>query len=292
MKFWKYTFTFLLLTFAAVVIAVFQLPDSNLHIIACDVGQGDAILITYGSTQILTDGGPDRKVLDCLGEYMPFWDREIELVILTHPDSDHVTGLVSVAQNYEIDKLLINPVDPGTQVYEALKNAVGGRGIDVINPTTGTKLGTGLIYLDIVSPEQDLFLKLDQNIGKDGLSDYSISEEANSYSIAYLLSFRNFSALFTGDIPPETSDDIANSWEYGSVNYIKIPHHGSVNGLTQGLLEKVKPNVAVISVGKNSWGLPKDEVLEMISKYGTEILRTDQRGDIEFITDGERYWLN
>ena len=88
MKFWKLTFSLLLLVIGVVVIAVSQVPDKNLHIIACDVGLGDAILITYGKTQILTDGGPDKKVLSCLGKYMPFWDREIEMVISTHPDTE------------------------------------------------------------------------------------------------------------------------------------------------------------------------------------------------------------
>ena len=85
--------------FAMLIIAVSQLPDGNLHIIACNVGQGDAILITYGNTQILTDGGPDKSVMDCSGKYMPFWDRNIELVISTHPDTDHSTGLVEVLKD-------------------------------------------------------------------------------------------------------------------------------------------------------------------------------------------------
>jgi len=96
---------------SGVVIAIFQLPDGNLHIIACNVGQGDAILITYQNIQILTDGGPDTRVLSYLGKYMPFWDRNIELVISTHPDADHSTGLTDVIKNYNIDKILINPID-------------------------------------------------------------------------------------------------------------------------------------------------------------------------------------
>jgi beta-lactamase superfamily II metal-dependent hydrolase len=72
MKHWKYIFSVMILVLAAVTIAIFQIPDRNLHIIACNVGQGDAILITYGSTQILTDGGPYNSVLNCLGRYMPF----------------------------------------------------------------------------------------------------------------------------------------------------------------------------------------------------------------------------
>lgn len=294
MRFWKYTFSVLLLILAAVMLAVLQYPDRNLHIIACNVGQGDAILATYGSTQILTDGGPDKSVLDCLGKYMPFWDRKIELVISTHSDLDHITGLVSVLTAYKVDKILINPIDPGTSTYQVLVSEVGGRGIDVINPSAGMKLGIGLIYLDVVSPLENL---ASQNtklrvIGteEDKLSRFSVFDEANLYSIAYILSFKSFEAFMAGDIPSEVSDKLAAGWEEDSVDYIKIPHHGSTNGLTQNLLEKIMPKIGIISVGRNSWGHPKQEILDLLSKYNTGVYRTDQAGNIEVVSDGEKYW--
>lgn len=292
MKLWKYVFTLLIFVLAAIVIAIFQFPDSNLHIIACDVKQGDAILIIQGSTQILTDGGPDNKVLDCLGKYLPFWDREIELVISTHPDSDHSTGLVGAMKNYKVNKLIINPIDPGTQIYEALKKEVGGGGIEVVNPTPGMKLRLGLIYLDIVSPTEQMFTKLSTVNVENNLAKYSISSETNYYSITYLLSFKNFKGIFPGDIPPEISDKLASTLSVGSADYIKIPHHGSVNGLTENLLMAVMPKIAVISVGKNQWGLPKPEILALLAKYNARVFRTDQMGDVEVITDGEKYWIN
>lgn len=274
------------------MLAIFQLPDRNLHIIACDVGQGDAILVTYGSTQILTDGGPSGRVLDCLGKYLPFWDKKLELVISTHPDADHVTGLIGVFQNYKVDKLLINPINPGTSVYQALVSEVGGRGIEVINPTAGMKLGLGLIYLDIVSPTGQMFGKLSVVNEGDNLSKYSLSSETNYYSIAYLFSFNKFKGLFLGDAPPNISDQISLSPGVGSVEYIKIPHHGSVNGVTGNLLKVAMPKIAVISVGENKWGLPKQEILDLISRYGAKIYRTDQMGDVKIVTDGEKQWVN
>lgn len=298
MKLWKYTFTFLLLILTAIVIAFVQEPDPNLHIIACNVGQGDAILVTYGTTQILTDGGPNKSVLECLGRHMPFWDREIELVISTHPDADHSTGLVSVLQNYRVGKILINPIDPGTQVYRALVSEVGGRGVPVINPTAGMRLGLGLISLDILSPNDGLLNRL--TVKEDGsqIAKYDISKETNLYSVVYILSLSRqsggsteFSALLLGDIPPEISDELAASWSTGSVEYIKIPHHGSVNGLTENLLKVLMPKVAVISVGKNPWGLPKTEILDMLKKYNVKVLRTDLVGDVIVSTDGDSYWL-
>jgi len=151
MKIWNYTITILLLMLAGIIIAILQLPDKNLHIIACDVGQGDAILIIYKNVQILTDGGPDNKVLSCLGKYLPFYDREIELVVSTHPDADHSTGLIEVVKKYKVDKILVNPVDPGTEIYRVLEKMVGSRGVGVIAPESGMQLGLGLIHLDILS---------------------------------------------------------------------------------------------------------------------------------------------
>jgi competence protein ComEC len=281
MRIWKYTFGVLFLILFCVVIALFQLPDKNLHIIACNVGLGDAILITYGNTQILTDGGPDKSVMSCLGKYMPFWDRNIELVISSHPDADHLTGLVDVLKNYTISELLINPIDPGTSVYEVLKKEVGGRGIPVIEPVEGMKLRVGLIYLDTLSPSENL---------KSQIS-YLKSGETNLFSVIYLLTYGQFSAFMPGDAPPEVLDSLVVKQSVGPVNYIKIPHHGSVNGLTENLLKTLVPKIAVISVGKNSWNFPRPEIIDMLGKYGVKILRTDQLGDIEVITDGTKFWI-
>jgi competence protein ComEC len=291
MKFWKYIFGLLFLTLSVVIIALFQLPDGNLHVIACNVGLGDAILITYGKTQILTDGGPDKSVMSCLGKYMPFWDRNIELVISTHPDADHSTGLVDVIKNYNVGEILINPVDPGTSVYEVLKKEVGGRGIPVINPVEGMQLRLGLIYLDILNPSEEHYNKLIVKNAGDNMAKYQILGVTNLYSIVYKLSFKNFSGFFPGDIPPEVSDRLASGQPIGPVNYIKIPHHGSVNGLTENLLKVLVPKVAVISVGKNSWNFPRPEILDMLVKSGVKILRTDEMGDIETVTDGTKYWI-
>jgi competence protein ComEC len=290
MRLWRYVFGILLLILAVLIISISQIPDSNLHVITCDVGQGDAILISYGATQILTDGGPDKSVLTCLGKHLPFWDREIELVVSTHPDADHITGLITVLQNYKVDEILINPVDPGTSTFQALKKAVGGRGVAVVNPSKGMRLGSGLIYLDILEPSDGLFGKLSSQESGDNLSRYSISGAANLYSIVYLLSFKNFSGLFVGDTPSEISNELAAQWPLGNVDYIKVPHHGSNNGLTQNLLEVVQPKVAAISLGKNSWGFPREEILDMLAKYKVKVFRTDQVGDIEIVTDGEKFW--
>jgi len=252
-------------------VAIGQLPDGNLHVIACDVGQGDAILITYKNTQILTDGGPDTSVLNCLGRHIPFWDRDIELIVSTHPDSDHATGLIDVIERYNVDSILKNPIDPGTDVYRLLENAVGGRGVRVITPEESMLLRLDLIHLDILS-------RYDPT-----------NTDTNFNSIVYRLEFGDFSGLFMGDIPPKVADELAGRVE--KVNYIKIPHHGSKNGMTPNLLKVLMPKVAVISVGaKNMWGFPAVEILQMLKDNNVQVLRTDLLGDVEVITDGQKIW--
>ena len=280
---YRYIIQFLTLTAAFVWLAVWSLPDNNLHIIACDVGQGDAILVIHNNIQILTDGGPNKRVIECLSKYIPLWDREIELVISTHPDADHSTGLIEVIKRYKVDTLLTNNINPSTQVWEALIKEVGSRDISVIHPDKGMKLGVGMIYLDILHPTGELPMTNDQ----------LPKIKTNDYSIVFLLKYAQFKALFTGDIEDNISDQIAINSKIETVNYLKVPHHGSKNGLSENLLKATEPKVAVISVGaKNSYGHPHKEVLDMLMEYKVKVLRTDEVGDVEVITDGERVWMS
>lgn len=267
MVFSKYIVIILSLIASGVWISVFQTPNSALQIIACDVGQGDSILIQHKNDQILIDGGPSKDVLDCLGRHMPYWDHEIELIILTHPEKDHYGGLIEVLKTYQAQTFLTNDLSNlkfSSEGVSVLRKSIGGSSARVIHPTTGTKMRLGLIYLDIVHPTE-------------GFRDVN----TNNYSIVTLLTYNDFKAIFTGDIENKVSDTIADNWEMGTVDYIKIPHHGSKNGISESLLQATMPKTAVISVGeKNSYGHPHKEVLDIINLYSGEILRTDKQGDV------------
>jgi competence protein ComEC len=281
MKTWKYIFGVLILITSVLLVAIFSFPDKKLHLIACNVGEGDAILAVYGNTQILFDGGPDNKVLDCLSSYLPFWDREIELVVLTHPDSDHYTGLIEVFRRYKIDNFLANKLENSSQGYQMLVKEVGGSNSRVFFPKQGMKLGIGSIYLDILWPLDTLEVPL----------EISANESSNKFSIVTNLSLGNFDALITGDIDPVSEDRLVAAGSIKEVEYIKVPHHGSKNGLTQRLLETVMPKLAIISVGKNPWGHPHQEILGMLEGKNVKTLRTDLNGNIEIITDGKIWWV-
>lgn len=280
MVFHKNYFYFLILILFSVWLSAFSI-DNNLHIVACDVGQGDAILLQKNTTQILIDGGPNQKVLDCLGKHMPFWDKTVELVFLTHPDIDHYGGLIDVFKSYKVVNFLSNGSVSSSQEYKVLESLVGGKGIKAQTAVKGNIIRVGMIYLDILNPEKKL----------EDSKTQKLQDGDNNQSIVILLIYDQFKALFTGDAEQEVSDLIATRPEMGEVNYLKVNHHGSKNGLTQKLLDATDPEIAVISSGiKNRYGHPHDEVIKILSEKDIQILRTDQVGDVVVKTDGEKYW--
>jgi len=270
MVFRKGYFYFLTLLLLAIWLAVFSL-DSDLHIISCNVGQGDATLIQIRTTQVLIDGGPGNRVLECLGKYMPFYDRTIEMVILTHPEEDHYGGLVDVFKNYRVLIFGHNNQNSGSQGYQVLKNLVGSKGVESIYLYQGKVLRSDLIQLDVVWPMKDT------NLSK-----------TNDEGIVTLLKYKQFKAIFMADVENNVSDQIAGLNQMEQVNYVKVNHHGSKNGISEKLIQVLKPKIAVISVSaKNSYGHPHQEVIDLLKKYNLKILRTDQVGDVEIeISDG------
>lgn len=271
MRIWKYIFLSLSLVLSLLLLSVFTLPDKNLHLIACDVGQGDATLIVYGSTQVLIDGGPNNKVLDCLGKYIPFWDREIEMVILTHPDSDHYAGLVEVIKRYKVDNYLYNGLDSSSQSYRALRKEVGGEGIREVIAKKGTGVREGKMSLDVVSP-----------------GEADSSKESNDKSLVIDLKYGNFEAMLTGDAPKKILNAILVNQP---LDYIKLSHHGSKTGTDAFTLDNFMPKLAIISVGKNNYGHPSEEVLNLLKERKIKTFRTDETGNIETKSDGKSYWI-
>ena len=280
MRIWKIVFMLELLIIASLVLAFLSFDNRKFKLIACDVGQGDATLAIYGNVQILTDGGPDAKVLDCLGTYMPYWDNTLELIILTHPDKDHFGGLIDVFQRYEVINFLKSKANNSSQDYQLLENIVRGRGVNTLYAIDGLKLRLGKIYLDILNPQ-------DSNDGK-------IEEkELNNSSVVSILKFGNFKALLTGDIEIEGINRLISEGKIPNVSYLKIPHHGSKNNITTGLLRFSSPELAVISVGKNSYGHPNKEVLDLLSNYNIQnVFITSRDKDIIIESNGIIWWVN
>lgn len=260
-------------------LALFSVPTKNLRIIACDVGQGDGILIIKGNFQMLIDGGPNNKVSSCLGKYIPFWDRQLEAVVLTHPDGDHSTGLVEVLKAYKVDNFITSEVDEDTQVYSALKNIAKANNIKTIFARAGNNFRVGEITFQVLSPTQEMFSP--ENFKSD---------KANDYSVVIKLTYNSFDAVFTGDIETEVSSMMANKYTFSDIEYLKVPHHGSKNGLSKQLLDEVQPELAVISAGRNNrFGHPNPEILKMLEGY--KVLGTYKENDIIVESNGLNWWV-
>lgn len=269
------------------VAALWQWPDNNLHLVFCDVGQGDAILVFSGSTQLLMDGGPGEQVLGCLSRHMPFWDRTIEMVILTHPQADHLNGLISVLKRYSLRYFVSGSTVNTTGGYKELASLVAekqSRGELVAqNVFTGTQISLGPIKGRIIWPKRDWV--------KENTTE-TATPQLNDYSLVLEIRRGNFRALLPGDADSHVDQEIIAIGGLSPVTVLKYPHHGSRTGATKEFLEAVSPKLAIISVGRrNSYGHPASETLELLKSLGIRYRRTDIDGDIEVVSDGRGWWV-
>lgn len=272
-------------------LAVFDLAKPQfLEVTFFDIGQGDAIFIeTPKKHQILIDGGPSAVILEKLGKEMPFWDKSIDLIILTHPERDHLAGLIEVLKKYQVENILWTGIIRDTAEYQEWLKLIK----EDSNPSTtfplrrapkanifiaknGQKIKAAKTVLDILYPFENL---ADQEF-----------KNSNDTSIVSRLVFNNTSFLFTGDITQMVEKELSNSHELENIdsNVLKVAHHGSKTSSSEEFLKEVSPEIAVISAGKeNSYGHPHSEVLERLENFGIKVLRTDQVGDIKIFSDGE-----
>lgn len=267
--------------FFLIIFVFLSFNDGKLHLVVCDVGQGDAIFITTPSrAQILIDGGPDKKVLECLSKHMPFWDRSLNAVILTHPHADHITGLVDVIERYKVNAFYTEKVDADTQIYKLFMSKLAEKGLSAKDLQTSKnfsdKSGVRLITL---WPSAETIEQTDQT---------NANLDLNGLSVIGLITYGNFSALLTGDAGVRAEDQIADLT--GDIDVLKVPHHGSKTGMSDYFLSLTRPELAVISVGKdNRYGHPAQTSLDLLKKHKIKVLRTDEEGEIDIISDGKSW---
>lgn len=245
----------------------------KLRIIACDVGQGDGILIiTPGGRDIVIDGGPGSKIADCLSRYMPFWDRTIEMMVLTHPQQDHMEGQMAIFASYKVENMVTTGVKNDTELYREWEKILAAEGSKVYKPVAGDKIQIDDAAFDVLWPSGSRY----------GVWEVAPPSDVNQSSVILRLNYAGQCAYFTGDIPKEILEMVAS----GHCSILKVAHHGSKTGTSQKVLEEIKPVIALISVGKNNrFGHPNQEVLDMLGGVSAKILRTDQVGDIEVDLD-------
>ena len=244
-----------------------------------DVGQGDAIFIeTTQRHQILIDGGPDSAILEKLGKEMLFWDRTIDLIILTHPEHDHYGGLIEVLKRYRVENILWTGVIRDTAEFKEWQRLIEEEA-KIIIAKVGQKIKihrSDLCNFSVLYPLENLEGKTVKN--------------TNNTSIITKLVFRDNSFLFTGDAYKAVEREILKKGINVDSDVLKVGHHGSKTSSADDFIGKVLPSYAIISCGKdNSYGHPHPETLETLEKYGITVLRTDQEGDIKIVSDGKNY---
>ncbi|HSW58743.1 MAG TPA: DNA internalization-related competence protein ComEC/Rec2 [Dehalococcoidales bacterium] len=254
------------------------LPDSRLHVSFLDIGEGDAILIQSAGQNILVDGGlsPHALVRE-LSRKLPFWDRRLSLVILTHPHLDHLTGLVEALKRYQVQQVLAPNIHASTSMYSEWQSILERKNLPMTLAEKGqqVKLKNGTC-IEILNP---------------GRTDYSgDKEEVDSAGIVAKITYGEHSFLLTADIDQETEMKLLKARANIRCTILKVAHHGSRSSSSPGFLSATQAQFVVISSDAgNRYGHPSPEVLKRME--GRVVYRTDLSGTIEFTTDGERMWV-
>ena len=271
----KYRIPILMCLACAVWVFVYvSYPSGTLAFYALNIGQGDALFIeTPEKYQVVVDGGPDMRVLSELSRVMPFYERTIDLMVLSHPQADHMFGLVEILKRYRVANILMTGVNYQTGLYKEFLKLAQDEGANIGIAHAVQKIVLGSAELDVLYPLAPI-------AGTDAIGD------VNDTSLAGLLRFGATSFLFTGDAGIAEEAALVQSGGSLDIDVLKISHHGSRTSTTQLFLERTTPSIAVVSVGeKNSYGHPNPDTLARLGNI--PLYRTDTQGRVAVISDGE-----
>lgn len=267
-----------LIAVVALLVHAYAVRPATVQFTALDVGQGDALFFeTTSHQQMLIDGGPDNSVLDQLGRVMPFFDRSLDVVVLTHPDSDHVTGLVAVVRRYHVGRVVMTGVVKHTATYMTLETELRKRNVPVQYVHDGSRFdfSDGSAF-SILAPKESWE-------GKE-------TQQVNNTSIVGKFSYRQFSVLATDDIEQPEEQEMLSRNVSLAATILKAPHHGSHTSSSESFLRAVHPEAVVISVGANNkFGHPHADVLARYNAFHLPVYRTDQDGAVTIRSDGEQW---
>jgi len=228
----------------------------------------------------LGPNGPNNKVVEKLNSVMPFWDRSIDMVIATHADADHITGLVPVLEHYDVGAIIWNGVAAESNIFREWKEAVDKEGGEVLVGECCMRFVlSDFAFFEILYP-----------FNRTGSDPVRLKGGQNNSSLVIRFVYGEDSFLFTGDIERQAEYAIYQQNLNIESDILKIAHHGSKTSSSELFLESVSPKIAVISVGRNnSYGHPYDAILQRLDKYDIKIRRTDQEGDILFLSNGNSF---
>jgi len=232
-----------------------------------DVGQGDAILIDYGENEMLIDGGADGSCVDFLREYV---DGNLEVVVATHPHSDHIGGLDDVLRAFTVLEVVTSGATAASNAYANFAAAVAAEGLTATIVRRNSTVSLGDLELKVLHP-------------------YELVGDANDDSIVLQLTYMKVSFLFTGDITCDVEEELLRETCLSDIDILKIAHHGSAYGTCKPFLDVTKPEIAVYSAAvANRYGHPAESTLMRLENSGALIVGTDKQGHIAISTTGNK----
>lgn len=232
------------------------------------VGQGDSELVKFpGGAKMLIDGGPpDSLVLGNLDKILPSRDRYVDIIALSHAELDHFGGLMEVLKRYRVGAFVWNGVPKNTSAAKELMKTIKDKNTPLITLAAGDAIRYGASDMKVLWPPENTVAS---------------GDSLNETALVFELESGNIRALFTGDMGEETESKITASVA-GKIDVLKVGHHGSKFSSSANFLDLIKPKIAVIEVGKNSYGHPTPEVLNRLADVGARIFRTDRDGLVKF----------
>ena len=262
----------------AILLTIFFLfssfSEAKLRVSFLDIGQGDAILIqTPSGHDMLIDGGPSDKILERLSEKLGYSDRHIDVVVSTHPDADHITGLIPTLLHYNVDHIIVSPVSGHTGVFEELEKSIESEHATIHVGKQGDEINFGDgVVAHILYPS---------------VNYHGSEKETNDASVSMVITYGDESILLTGDLPSTHERELLQEVLPRNVTIYKAGHHGSKYSSGDVLLSYIHPEYSVISAGNNNrYGHPNPEALGRLKVYSQEILSTIDRGTVTFLLDG------
>ena len=252
-----------------------SIENKNPRIIFFDVGQGDSAMIDGGdNVQILIDGGDGNNILEKLGKYMPLLDRKIELVIMTHPDKDHIGGLVEVLKYYQVQQVLQTGIKCDKAICKEWDKLIEEKDIPVTYAHFGQRIKAGDINVAVLYPFENLKGQEVKNSNDASIILKLVLDQG--------LQPESVEILLTGDAGFPVEKELLDKNINIEAKILKVSHHGSKHATSNEFLQVVKPEKAIVSVGKNSYGHPAEELLNRLKNMSIDIFRTDEVRDVVF----------